>query len=544
MVLCSIVAVVDLNPGDKEQTVTDTARWAAWHARLTRRPPVTGSIPELLERAADEHGDWVALTEPDGTTLTYRELADAAARFGFALADRGIQPGDRVAVMLPNTSAYVIALFGALRAGAVVVQVNPIYTTRELEYMLASTGARMIVVAESGLDAVRAARPATNLEQVIVVGAAGIAEEPFEDVLASGDPSAPAVAIDPDTHLATIQFTGGTTGRSKGAMLTHTNLLVGTQATFDLILDDPASLPANGTAIAVAPFFHIFGLTMVLLAGIHHRWNLLLVARPVPDELIAMIRDVRPIYLAGVATLFVALENHPEADTAGFDKVALYTSGGASVPAALLRAFERRSGRTLFEGYGLSEAAPVAFNTHVRGSVAGSIGVPVPGTLVRIVDPETGEEAAPGIPGELCVRGPQVMGGYWQMPGETAAALVDGWLHTGDVATMDEDGYLRVVDRIKDMINASGYKVYPREVEEVIYELDEVVEAAVVGVPDEYRGETVKLAVVVREGSTLDEDAIIAHCREHLAAYKVPRIIDFRDELPKSAVGKILRREL
>ncbi len=526
---------------------TRDPRWADWHAQLERRPVVTGTIPHLLERAAERFGDRTAVTDPDGSTMTYRELAEQAARLGSALRARGLGTGDRIAVMLPNSNAYVVALVGALRTGAAVVQVNPIYTGRELEHMLTSTGARTIIVGAGALDTVRKVRTSTSLSTVLVVGAdaTGEGEAGFEDMIATSDADAgPAVPLDPDTALATIQFTGGTTGRSKGALLTHTNLLSGLQPTFDLVLPDPDGLPDGGKAIAAAPFFHIFGLTMVLFAGLHHGWNLLMVPRPHPDDLIRLIRDEQPVYVAGVATLFTALQNHAEADSAGMEKVALYTSGGASVPEALLTAFEARTGRTLYEGYGLSEAAPVAFNTHLRGSVPGSIGIPVPGTEVRIVDAQSNTEVAAGQPGELCVRGAQVMQGYDGLPDESASTLRDGWLHTGDIATMDQDGYLRIVDRLKDMINAAGYKVYPREVEEVVYALDDVVEAAVVGVPDDYRGETVKLAVVLRDGTTMDGDAIVAHCREHLAAYKVPRIVEFLDELPKSAVGKILRREL
>ena len=521
--------------------------WSSWHDALEQRPTVGGSIPQLLELAAARWPDHVALTAPDAATTTYAALADDAARFGSALQGQGVARGDRVAVMLPNTAAYVVALFGALRAGAVVVQVNPIYTGRELEHMLATTQASTIVVGDGALDTVRAVRGATSLRGVVVVGAAEDlrdGEVALDRLLAEGHPDASAVEVDPDVDLATIQFTGGTTGRSKGAMLTHTNLLVGLQPTFDLVLPDPTELPPGSRAVAAAPFFHIFGLTMVLFAGVHHGWNLLLVPRPTPDGLVQLVRDLQPGYLAGVATLFTALQNHPEAATAGFDGVALYTSGGASVPEALMRGFEERSGRTLFEGYGLSEGAPVSFNTHLRGSVPGAIGIPIPGTEIRIVDVASGDEVPAGTPGELCVRGPQVMQGYFGMPDETEAALRDGWLHTGDVATMDDDGYVRIVDRLKDMINAAGYKVYPREVEEVVYALDDVVEAAVVSVPDDYRGETVKLALVVRDGSTLTDDDVLAHCREQLAAYKVPRIVEFRDELPKSAVGKILRRKI
>jgi long-chain acyl-CoA synthetase len=297
--------------------------------------------------------------------------------------------------------------------------------------------------------------------------------------------------------------------------------------------------------IAVAPFFHIFGMTMVLLFGLRMGWNLLTVPRFQPDAVMEMIRDEEPVMLPGVATLFVALHNYPDMESYGLDKVMLYTSGGASVPLGLLRSFERRTGRAIWEGYGLSEGAPVTFNTYLRGSVGGSIGVPIPGTDVKIMDIETGEEEMPaGEPGELILKGPQVMRGYWQMPEETANTLRDGWLYTGDIARMDDDGYLYIVDRKKEVINASGFKVYPREVEEVLYEHPEVVEGVAVGVPDEYRGESVKVFVVKKEGSSLTEEDLIAHCRDNLAPYKVPKLVEFREELPKSAVGKLLKRVL
>jgi long-chain acyl-CoA synthetase len=241
----------------------------------------------------------------------------------------------------------------------------------------------------------------------------------------------------------------------------------------------------------------------------------------------------------------MALHSYPEMEEYGLDEVRLYTSGGASVPLGLLGSFERRTGRPIWEGYGLSEGAPVSFNTYLRGSVGGSIGVPIPGTDVRIVDTETGEREMPlGEPGELIVKGPQVMKGYWRMPGETANALRGGWLYTGDIARMDEGGYLYIVDRKKDMINTAGFKVYPREIEEVLYKHPEVVEALAVGVPDEYRGETVKAFVVRKGGSAVTEQGLAAYCGKNLAPYKVPKLVEFREELPKSAVGKLLRRVL
>lgn len=367
----------------------------------------------------------------------------------------------------------------------------------------------------------------------------------FDDFLGSATGSVPGEKIDPHEQLSSIQYTGGTTGVSKGAMLTHSNLLGGLQQTIDLLVEDPSDFPENGKVVAVAPLFHIFGMTMVLLFGLRHGWNLLLVPKFQPDQMMELIKRERPIMLAGVATLYTALHSYPEMESYGLDEVLLYTSGGASVPVGLLRSFERRTGRPIWEGYGLSEGAPVSFNTYLKGSVGGSIGVPIPGTDVRIVDIETGEKEMPfGEPGELVVKGPQVMRGYWNMPEETANTLRDGWLHTGDIARMDEQGYLYIVDRKKEVINASGFKVYPREVEEVLYQHPEVVEAVAVGAPDEYRGETVKAFVVKRSGSDLTEEELVSYCKENLAAYKVPKVLEFRDELPKSAVGKLLRRVL
>jgi long-chain acyl-CoA synthetase len=311
-----------------------------------------------------------------------------------------------------------------------------------------------------------------------------------------------------------------------------------------LLIEDADAYPENAKTIAVAPLFHIFGTTMVLLLGLRLGWNLVLVPRFEPLALLELIRRERPVMLAGVATIFAAFNAQPDLERYELDRVRLFVSGGAAVPRALAQAFEARTGRPIWEGYGLSEAAPVSFNTYLAPARGGT-GVPVPGTDVRIVDLETGMRDLPiGEPGELLVLGPQVMKGYWQRPDETAAVLTDGWLHTGDVARIEPEGYLEIVDRKKEMINASGYKVYPREVEEVIYRHPDVAEVLVIGVPDQYRGETVKAFVALRPGGDADTDAIIVHCRSLLAPYKVPRIVEFRDSLPKSAVGKLLRRVL
>ncbi len=510
--------------------------------------PIKGSLNDFLDECVGKFPDHIALSEGE-RRITYSALSEMAGRFASALYEAGIRKGDRVGLMLPNCPEYAISFFGAMRAGAAATQVNPVYVGRELTHIFENSGSETVVVHAAMYSKVREIRADTPLDRIVCVGQpeGGIADGDvfFDDFLAFASGEAPEVEIDPDEDLSSIQYTGGTTGVSKGAMLTHANLLGGVRQTMDLLIENPDDFPENGKVIAVAPFFHIFGMTMVLLFGMRMGWNLLTVPRFVPDVVMAMIRDEEPVMLPGVATLFVALHNFPEMEKYGLDKVRLYTSGGASVPLGLLRSFERRTGRPIWEGYGLSEGAPATFNTYLRGSVGGSIGVPIPGSDVKIMDIETGEkEMPPGEPGELILKGPQVMKGYWGMPEETANALRDGWLYTGDIARMDDDGYLYVVDRKKEVINASGFKVYPREVEEVLYEHPEVVEGVAVGVPDEYRGETVKVFVVRKEGSSLSEEDVVSHCKENLAPYKVPRLVEFREELPKSAVGKLLKRVL
>jgi long-chain acyl-CoA synthetase len=522
-----------------------------WHSiyegKLSDKP-IEGSLTAFLEEAVGKYRDNVALTQGE-RRITYGELLDLTEKMAAALHEAGVEKGDRMGLMLPNCPEYVVGFFGALRAGATTTQVNPLYVGRELEHIVSNSGSETVIVHSMMYGKVKDVQRRTPLKRVIVVGEpeGGLKDDDtiFDEFIGRGSGGAPAVEIDPEKDLASIQYTGGTTGVSKGAMLTHSNLLGGVQQTIDLLIEDPSTFPENGKVVAVAPFFHIFGMTMVLLFGMRHGWNLLLVPRFQADQMMELIKREQPIMLAGVATLYTALHSYPEMESYGLDGVLLYTSGGASVPVGLLRSFERHTGRPIWEGYGLSEGAPVSFNTYLRGVVGGSIGVPIPGTDVRIVDIETGEKEMPfGEPGELIVKGPQVMQGYWKMPEETAKTLRDGWLHTGDIARMDEQGYLYIVDRKKDVINASGFKVYPREVEEVLYQHPDVVEAVAVGVPDEYRGETVKAFVVRKQGSYVTEQDLVSHCKEDLAPYKVPKLVEFRDELPKSAVGKLLRRVL
>jgi long-chain acyl-CoA synthetase len=344
-----------------------------------------------------------------------------------------------------------------------------------------------------------------------------------------------------------LQYTGGTTGVSKGAMLTHRNLVANVQQTIDVFVQNPDQFKGR-RCVGALPFFHIYGLTCVMIFGIRLGVEQVLLPRFEVGEALAVFANARPTMFSGVPTMYMALlASGEDLRKHHLHDVMIFNSGGSALPVNLKRSFEERVSKPLFEGYGLSEASPVTHNNppFLGEGREGSIGIPIPSTDARIVDVETGEsEMSVGESGELIVKGPQVMKGYLNMPEETARTLKNGWLHTGDVAKMDEDGYFYIVDRKKDMIVASGYNVYPREVEEVLFEHPDVAEAVAIGVPDDYRGESVKAFVVKRSGATTTEEEILVFCKERLAPYKAPQAVEFRDDLPKSAVGKLLRRVL
>jgi long-chain acyl-CoA synthetase len=512
-----------------------------------------GSLTDFFRSSVEEHRDKTALTFY-GTTFDFARLEALSEKMAASLAARGVEKGDRVALMLTNCPQYVVSFFATIRLGAVVTQLNPMYVEREIEHILEDSGTETIVVYSDAYPRVKNVMEQTALKNVIVVdfegepGGMESGHEGFGEVIGKDAEPAPPVAVDPAEDLAVLQYTGGTTGVSKGAMLTHRNLVANVQQTLDVFVDDPAAFSNNQKIVAILPFFHIFGFTCVMLFGIRQGLNQLLLPRFGAEEVMDLVKDEEVVMFSGVPTMYMAIDSSGvDLKEYGFDRIRIYNSGGAPLPVNLKRAFEEKTGRPLLEGYGLSEASPV---THINPPFAGqgregSIGVPIPSTDARIVDVETGtREMTVGGPGELVIQGPQVMKGYWNMPEETAEVLRDGWLHTGDVARMDEDGYFYIVDRKKDMISTSGYNVYPREIEEVLYEHEGVSEAVAIGVEDEYRGETVKAFVVRMPGNEVTEEEILVFCKERLAPYKTPKIVEFRDELPKSTVGKLLRRVL
>jgi long-chain acyl-CoA synthetase len=511
-----------------------------------------GSVYEVFRHAVEEHRGRNALSFYD-TTFEFGRLGALVEKMAASLSAAGVSKGDRVALMLPNCPQYVISFFATVRLGAIVTQINPMYVEREIEHILNDSGAEIILVYAVVYERVKAVLPDTNLKNVIVVD---FEDEPenldaghhsFGDILSMDVDPAPDVEIDPAEDVAALQYTGGTTGVSKGAMLTHRNLVANLQQTIDVFVQNPDQFTGR-KCVGALPFFHIYGLTCVMLFGIRLGIDQVLLPRFEVEEVLEVFENARPTMFSGVPTMYMALlASGADLRKHHLHDVMIFNSGGSALPVNLKRSFEKRVGKPLFEGYGLSEASPVTHNNppFLGEGREGSIGVPIPSTDARIVDVETGEREMPGgESGELVIKGPQVMKGYINMPEETDKALKNGWLHTGDVARMDEDGYFFIVDRKKDMIVASGYNVYPREVEEILFGHPDVAEAVAVGVHDEYRGETVKAFVVKRSGATTTEEEILAFCKERLAAYKAPKAVEFRDDLPKSAVGKLLRRVL
>ncbi len=501
-------------------------------------------------------------------SLTYAALWDQINRFAAALQKLGVKKGDRVAVMLPNMPQYVVAFFGTLRAGAITVNTNPTYTARELEHQLKDSGAETIVMLSSLYERLEAVRDNVPVRNVIIADVHEYVGGIFKNMVArtlrkegllvdvperegvyhwdtvmSMGTIVPDVPVEPD-DIALFQYTGGTTGVPKAAMLTHRNLVANTIQVASWLPSAPRGEPI---VMGALPFFHVYGMTVALLYGLYKAGTVIMLPNPRPiDNVMKAIHYERCTLFPGVPTMYIAIINHPEVHKYDLRSVEACISGAAPLPVEVQQKFEAITGGRLVEGYGLTEASPVTHSNPIYGKrKAGSIGLPFPSTDARIVDLDTGEPLPVGEVGELCIKGPQVMKGYWNRPEETAIAIdKEGWLHTGDIAKMDEEGYFYIVDRKKDIIIASGYNIIPREVEEVLYKHPKVLEAVVAGVPDPYRGETVKAYIVLKEGEQATADEIIAFCREHLAPYKVPRLVEFRSELPKSQVGKFLRRVL
>ena len=549
-----------------------------WFANYEAAVPRTIAYPDiplqhLLKDAATRYPNNTA-TVFLGGKLTYSELYAQVNAFASALAELGVKKGDRVALLLPNCPQDVIAYYGALTAGAIVVPTNPMYVENELMHQFNDAGAETVVTLTMFYPTVRKIRPQTQIKNIVVTNIKDyfpplirllftLAKEKKEGhrVPYEGDKGAYsfkqlierhrgraadghvyASEVKPD-EVALFQYTGGTTGISKGAMLTHRNLVANALQVRHWLSD---CAEGKEIILSVLPFFHVYAMTTCMNFAVAVAGTMLLLPRFQLADVLKTINKHKPSIFPGAPAMYVAINNHPEIQKYDLKSIRVCISGAAPLPVEVQQKFEALTGGRLVEGYGLTEASPVTHCNPIYGKrKAGSIGLPFPDVEARIVDIEDRERTlGVGEVGELAVRGPNVMKGYWNMPEETENVLQGEWLFTGDIAKMDEEGYFFIVDRKKDMIIASGYNIYPRDVEEVLYQHPKIKEAVVVGVPDEYRGETVKAYIVLKEGETATADEIVEFCRNRLARFKVPKLIEFRTQLPKTIVGKVLRRVL
>jgi long-chain acyl-CoA synthetase len=557
-----------------------------WIRHYEQGVPACLDIPDrslvwLLDNAAQHHPDHTALIYY-GAELTYARLSMLTKRFAIGLQKLGVQKGNRVAIALPNIPQYLIAFYGALRAGAVVVPTNPLYTAHELQHQLVDAGATILIMLDMYYPMLRTIRQETTLEHIIVTSPTDYFS-PLLRVLYPlsqrgtklPTPSLTAKEIQEDStlhvmrtmlesrtkkggielfplpdqahgdDLAALQYTGGTTGLSKGAMLTHRNLLANAMQTWNWT---PHQREGEGIMLCALPFFHAYGMTSAMNISILGASTMILLPRFKVKDVLHAIQRYHPTHFPGIPTMYIAIMREASKHPDLLQSIRCCISGGAPLPAQVQTDFEQMTNGKLVEGYGLSEASPVTHcNPLTDENRNGSIGLPMPNVEAGILDRQTGKLLPIGEVGEIVVKGPNIMRGYWNREEETRDIFVNDWMRTGDIGKMDADGFFYVVDRAKDLILASGFNVYPREIEETLYHHDAIAEAAVIGMPDSYRGETVAAFVVLKPGYEPSEkirEDIQNFCKQELTAYKRPKILEFRQSLPKSAVGKILRREL
>jgi long-chain acyl-CoA synthetase len=527
-------------------------------------------LHDYLKKAASEFPNKKAIHFL-GKEFTFLYIYEAAERLAGYLQTLGLLKGDRVAIMLPNTPQAVISFYGVLMAGGVVVQTNPLYTERELEHQMKDSGAKIIITLDLLFPKVVKIQGATNLQDIVVTAIkdflpfpknkiypfiqkkqygikVNIKHEGPYHLLTEILKQEKRALVEYDFHfeedLALLQYTGGTTGLPKGVMLTHGNLVANVSMCSAWLYKCKCG---EEIVLGVIPFFHVYGITTVLILSVMQAYKMVLLPKFDAETTLKTVHKQRPTLFPGAPTIYIALLNHPHLHQYDLSSIDSCLSGSAPLPVEVQQKFEEMTGGKLVEGYGLTEASPV---THVsflwdRPRIKGSVGVPWPDTDAIIFSLEADDEILPpGKIGEIAVKGPQIMKGYWNQPEETERVFKDGWLLTGDLGYMDENGYFYIVDRKKDMIIAGGFNIYPREIEEILYEHPAVQEAVVAGIPDPYRGETVKAYIVLKAGFYVTSQELDLFLRRQLASYKVPRIYEFREELPKTAVGKVLRRML
>jgi long-chain acyl-CoA synthetase len=525
------------------------------------------TLPDFLERTTANYPDRMALNF-QGYTITYTQLTEMVNRFAAFLTDKGVKKGDSVAILLPNMIQCVVSYYAILMLGAITVMNNPLYSDRELEHQFNNSEAKLLVTIDLLGNRMINLRPRTKIKQIVITSIGDYLPFPksllfplvakrkklaadvnpasdvyyWKEIIKKYSPNLQKVSINFD-NAAMYQYTGGTTGITKAAILTHGNLSKQAQQIGEWF---KTFVVKHEIMLGALPFFHVFGLTTSMNFAIYAGWSNVLVPKPQPGPLLETIKKYRPTFVPLVPTMYIGILEHPGINKVDITSIEGCFSGSSPLPVEVIKEFEGRTGGVIVEGFGLTEASPVTHVNPFKGKrKVGSIGLPLPDTECRIVDVDTGKKEMPvGETGELIVKGPQVMKGYRNNPKENAIAIKNGWLFTGDIAKMDEEGYFYIVDRKKDMIISGGYNVYPRDVEEALFENPKVLEACAIGIPHPKRGEQIKVFVVLKAGQTATAEEIIDYCRSRLAAYKLPTIIEFRKELPKTNVGKVLRKEL
>lgn len=538
-----------------------------WHKEYPKEIPfsieeIPRPLPTFLTESSNEYPDKIAIHFL-GKNISFSKLESDAKKVASYLQSIGIKKGEHISIMLPNCPQAVICYYGILMAGGVVVQTNPLYTERELEVQMNDSQSSTVICLDIFYSKLK---NIPRLNHIIITSIAEFLPFPKNMIYPLIQKEKPMInendnkvyllknifnnklindiKINTDVDdIAVIQYTGGTTGTPKGVMLTHRNLVMNTIMTTKWLYK-----MEKGTEIilGVLPFFHVYGMTAVMNVSIMQAYKMIILPRFQVEDILKTIEKHKPTIFPGAPTMYIALINHKKINQYDLSSIKACISGSAALPVEVQNKFEQLTGGKLVEGYGLSESSPITHSNFIWGKrVKGSIGVPWPSTDAKIISLDTGGEMAIGEIGEIVVKGPQVMKGYWNRPEETQEVLTEeGWLKTGDIGYMDNDGYFYIVDRKKDMIIAGGFNVYPREIEEILFKYDKVKEVAVVGVPDEYRGETVKAFIVLKDNVECTEGELDNYVRKYLAVYKVPKIYEFREELPKSMIGKVLKRLL
>lgn len=517
------------------------------------------SIYRYLKENTAKCNDLIALVFFE-KEITFRKMHDNIDSFAAALYDLGVRKGDRVAIMTPNCPEFVYTYYACMKLGAIEVQIDPLYMPSELEFVLKDSEAKVVVVADEFINSLQAVHDKVPTEHVIVSRFSGVelnGDNPwfnelleFDELLEKYPPDSPEAEIDPREDVAVLQYTGGTTGTTKAAMLTHYNLISNVVQKKEWFSDLAREKFSNGLTqqygVAILPLFQITGLNFCLNLALTYPMGMILLPFFDIEYIFSLIDRYRPAFFPGVPTIFSAIADHPDANNHNLKAVDIWRTGGAPMPVKLIEHTERRIGVKIIEGYGLTEASPTTHSNPFRGiRKFGSVGLPYPDTECRIVNPENRSEEVPvGEEGELIIKGPQIMKGYWKNPEDTKEILRDGWLYTRDIARMDESGFFYIVDREKDIVIIGGINVYPREVDEVFFKHPKVSEVVSTGVPDDFYGEALKTYVVLKEGDSATEEELLDYAAQKLAVYKLPRVIEFRQDLPKSNAGKILRRVL